>query len=192
MELEDLGYTEKWLEFGLLNEEILIKQFAKIRIDEDFSAEYYRYEAFLNWLNQKSSITDLEISNYIELALEDSDQLMAGSAVQELFTSSIISEIQFNRIKKDLVKFGNWTLKLIKRQELKRKIDSEPITEELLEDCINYTKKFEETVLLKLIIESSNNLEFITNFTSNDYGKKIRNLANEKLNKIKKKGNVTD
>lgn len=120
MELNALGYTDKWIKYGLLNKTILKTQFEKFQKGDDKNTEHYRYEAFLSWLREKESLTDQEIKNYLELALEDSDKSMAGSAAKELFTSPKIIGSQFDFIKKQLPKFGSWTNKLIKREELKR------------------------------------------------------------------------
>lgn len=190
MELNDLGYTDKWVSYGFLNKDILDNQLIEFRKGEDQNTEHYRYGTFLNWLSRKDSFTDQEVQNFIELALEDDDELMAGSAVKELFTSFQINDIQFDIIKSQLPKFGEWTIKLISREELKNKIENENLTEGLLRKCISHANEFNENVLIELIIEQADNSEFIAEFATNDYGEKIRNLANEKLKRLKKADNV--
>lgn len=189
MELEDLGYTNKWVEYGLLTEEILTNQFSEFQKGEDQNTEHYRYGTFKYWLSSKNQFTNLEIDQFIELALEDSDQLMAGSAVKELFTHPDISDYQFNLIKKELSKFGDWTIKLIQREELKKRIESENLTEELVQACINHRQVFNENVLIELIIDKADGIEIVDQFTEIDFGKRIRNLANEKIKRMKKAGN---
>jgi hypothetical protein len=190
MELKDLGYTDKWIRYGLLNKEILNDQFLEFQKGEDQNTEHYRYGTFLNWLRGKENLTNQEIENFIELALEDEDELMAGSAVKELFTSPQITANQFDLVKQRLPKIGAWTTKLISREVLKKKIKNENLTNDLFRKCIIHTKEFDENVLVELIIKETENSDFITQFTTDDYGKKIRNLAKEKLKRIKKAGNT--
>ncbi len=121
MEIEELGYNHKWIEYGLLTKEILDYQLAEFQKGEDRNTEHYRYGTFRTWLRTKNHFTNREIEQFIELALNDPDQLMAGAAVKDLFTHPNISDEQFDLIKKELSKFGDWTLKLIQREELKRK-----------------------------------------------------------------------
>jgi len=132
----------------------------------------------LNWLWSKENLTNQEIENFIELALEDQHELMAGSAVKELFTFPQITANQFDLVKQQLPKFGDWTTKLISRETLKKKIQNESLTHDLIRECVEHTKEFKENVLVVLIINETENSEFVTQFTTDDYGKKIRNLAN--------------
>jgi hypothetical protein len=186
MKLEDLGYTKKWVDYGLLTEEILADQISEFQEGEDQNLEHYRYGTFKSWLERKGEFTNSEISQFVELALEDSDQLMAGSAVKELFTHPNISDNQFILIKTLLPRFGNWTLKLIQREELKRRIENELLTEGLVRACIDYRQLFNENSLIELIIDKAEGIEILNLFTENDFGKGIRNRALEKIRRIKK------
>jgi hypothetical protein len=113
---------------------------------------------------------------------------MAGSAVKDLFTHPDISDIQFYSIKKELFKLGDWTIKLIQREELKKRIETEPLTKKLVQSCINHWQIFNENVLIELIIDKADAIEIVAQFTTNDFGKRIRNLANEKIKRIRKAG----
>ena len=189
MELKDLGYTEKWVDYGLLTEEILTDQFSEFQKGEDPNTEHYRYGTFKHWLSLKNQFTNLEIERFIELALEDSDQLMAGSAAKDLFTHPNISDNQFDWIKTELSKFGAWTIKLIQREELKKRIEKETLTKELVQSCIKHRQVFNENVLIELVINKAGEIDIVDQFTTNDFGKRIKNLANEKIKRIKKAGN---
>lgn len=189
MELEDLGYNQKWVEYGLLTEETLTNQLSKFQKDGDQNSEHYRYGAFKSWLDHKTEFTSLEINQFIELALGDADQIMAGSAVKALFTHRNISDNQFNLIKTELPKFGDWTIKLIQREELKKRIEREPLTKGLVQSCINYRQAFKDNVLIELVIDEADEISIVDQFTANDFGKRIKNLANEKI-KIIKAGNM--
>lgn len=187
MKLEELGYTDKWIEYGILTNEILTNQFSEFQKIENQHTEHYRYGTLKNWLNQKNKFTNLEINRFIELAFEDPNELMAGSAVKELFTHPDLSEDQFNLIKIELSKFGEWTDKLIQREVLKKRILAENVSDDLIQQCIVYRKSFNDNSLINLIIDKVDRIAIIEQFTSNDFGKRIRNQASEKIRRIKKR-----
>ena len=190
MDLNDLGYTYKWMQYGLINEDILEQQFIEFEKGEDQNTEHYRYGSFLNWLRQKGSLSDLEIDHYIELALDDPDQLMSGSAVRELFLSKQITENQFLYIKKRLPEFGDWTTKLIRQQELIRRLHNEPLSKEVIEEVLHFSKEYKYNYLLQLIIEIADKEEFLLPFMQNDFGRKIRNQAKERLRELHRSSRV--
>jgi hypothetical protein len=184
MDLAKLGYTQKWMEYGFLTEEALNLQLVEFDKGEDPNTEHYRYRTFQNWLASKTNVTDNEIQQFIELSKEDTDAVMAGSAVRELFTSSIISEDQFELIRLKLPAFGDWTRKLILREVLTKRLQKEEITTELFNECFAYKKEFKDNRLMVVIIEQTNNKELLAEFASNGSGKRMRTLAQKKLNKV--------
>lgn len=184
-----LGYSEKWLEYGLLNEVILNQQIDEYDTGEDLNTEHYRYGSFLNWLNKKQSISIEEVENYIELSLADENELMGGSAIKQLFTSIILTQEQYIYIKGKLPQFGDWTKKLISRQDLIKEIKTNKITEKLVKKCWNYKIKFHENRLIKILIERIEDeklLLFLQNF---ELSKKLRKQVDIKLKSIIKRNN---
>ncbi|WP_420571726.1 hypothetical protein [Kordia sp.] len=124
-ELTKLGYTEKWIRFGLLDQDILTKQIISFQNGDDSNTEHFRYQTFINWLETKADVNDVEIQNFVELAVEDKDQLMAGSAIVQLLRHPEITDNQFKFISEKLSTFGSWTKKVIEREQLKRKSQHE-------------------------------------------------------------------
>lgn len=186
VKLQDLGYTNKWLKYGFIDHETLNAQFDEFKRGEDENAEHYRYRTFRNWLSRKENFTDLEVENFLELAFEDADPLMASSAVKELFTSHRISDHQFDVIKEKLPAFGDWTTKLIGRETLLKRLRKEELSQDLIDECILFSKEFRDYILISIVIERTNDPEVISQFTNGDYGKKTKNLANQKLRRILK------
>ena len=184
--LEDLGYTHKWLKYGVLDQETLDAQFAECKRGEDWNTEHYRYSMLRNWLSKKAEFTDSEVENFLELALEDDDQLMAGSAVKELFTSRGISDHQFDVIKEKLPVFGDWTTKLIRRETLLRRLRKEKWSQSLMNECVLFSKEFKDHILIRTIVERTDDLEVISHFANGNHGKKTENLASQKLRRILK------
>ncbi len=185
MNFENLGYTEKWLVYGILNESLLQEQLLEFKKGHDTNTEHYRYGTLLNWITVKNCFTEKEIENFIELALADVDKMMAGSAMKALFTCHKLNELQFEKIKQTLPAFGEWTGSLIQREVLWRRLNEEKLTQELFEECILLGDKS----LLEWIINNSNNIEYISELSENGSSKRIRNLAKVMLKRIRKAAN---
>lgn len=179
MELEDLGYTQKWITYGVLSNEVLQFQVTEFARGEDINTEHYRYETLMNWIRQKDRITDLEIEQFFELALEDPNELMTGSAASSLFVSRIIKDDQFEKIKDYyLPKFGDWTTKLIEREVLKKEILKGELDVETFQKCVIFKKKYKENFLVELILNQTKNPVFLREFTKDEYNNDIREKAN--------------
>lgn len=186
-----LGYTKKWIEYSFLNEEILAKQIIEFDKGDRGNAEDFRAASFTEWLEGKKKLTNNEVSNYIELAKDDIDRRMSGAAIKNLFVSSKISDEQFEMIKRKLPQFGEWTKKLVSREVLKRRLNDEELTSELFELCYNYKREFEDNRLLVSIIEKTKDVEFLSLFSELEIGKRIKTLANNKLNQLERAANKT-
>ena len=109
MDILKLEYTTKWIEYNFLTEEILSKQNTDFEMDLDKKAEKYRYNSFVNWIKGKETFTNEEVGHYIELALEDVDKRMSGSAITDLFVSPKLTNRQFEMIRIKLPQFGEWS-----------------------------------------------------------------------------------
>lgn len=187
MKLAKLGYTPKWIKFNLLNETIFNEQLVeleKLEKEEEQNIEHFRYYTFINWLESKKSISNKEIENYLLLAHEDENQLMAGSAVRSLFLSPILTDEQYEELKEKLAEFGDWTKKLIIREDLSKRMTKEPITFEFYQECLAYKNKFDDSRLLVAIIGQTEDIKILADFETNECGKRIRTLASKRLRKL--------
>ena len=50
--LKRLGYTNEWIEFGILTEEEILAQYDEINTSEDQNAEHYRAGSFQYYLSK--------------------------------------------------------------------------------------------------------------------------------------------
>lgn len=190
MKLAKLGYTPKWIKFNFLNETILNEQLEELEKsgkDEEENIEHFRYYTFINWLESKKSISDKEIENYLLLAHEDEHQLMAGSAVRSLYLSPILTDEQFEGLKEKLAEFGDWTKKLIVREDLNRRLTKDELTFEFYQECLAYKNKFDDSRLLVTIIAQTEDEKILNDFETNGCGKRIRTLASKRLKKVTSK-----
>lgn len=184
MDILKLGYTKKWIDYNFLNEDTFSKQIVEFDKEEHKTAEHYRYSSFVNWLEAKDELTNEEVNNYLELAVEDTDDRMSGSAIKDLFVSPKISDEQFEMIKLKLPQFGEWTQKLITREVLIRRVSRERISPELFKLCYDYKVKFKDNRLLINIIKKTNDSQCLSLFSELEVGKKLKTLAKNKLKKI--------
>ncbi|MFT5819344.1 MAG: hypothetical protein ACI8ZM_000567 [Crocinitomix sp.] len=186
MKLEKLGYTPKWIKFKFLNEAIFNEQIEELEKGESENIEHFRYYTFIHWLESKKTISNKEIENYLLLAHEDEDQLMAGSAVRSLFQSPILTDEQYKDLKEQLAEFGDWTKKLIVREDLTKRMAKEELTFEFYQECLAYKNKFDDSRLLVAVIAQTTDEKILLDFETNECGKRIRTLASKRLNKLKR------
>ena len=125
MEFLDFGYTTKWIEYGFIDQSILDTQIAEFNNGKEKPTEEFRSNLFDKWLSDHKTVTNKQIEEYLELALEDSAKVMAGNAVRKLFTSDRITDEQFDFIAERLPQFGDWTTKLITRERLSKRLKSD-------------------------------------------------------------------
>lgn len=185
MDILKLGYTQKWIDLGFLDEETLSKQITEFEKGDGKNAEDFRNSTFKNWLKGKKKLTNKEVNNYIELAKDDTDDRLSGAAIKDLFVFSKISDEQFEMVKSRLPEFGEWTKKLIAREDLTRRLNKEELTSELFDACLKYKKMFNDNRLLISIIQSSEDVDVLSRFQQIEIGKKIKTLASNKTKKLK-------
>ena len=177
--LTKIGYSKLWLDFGVLNLELLEEQTTLFDNNDDKNTEHYRYFSFKQYLSSKNDLSDTEFDNYLKLVFADSDSVMASSAALELFKSVELTEQQFQRLCTSIRYFGNWTEKIVTRQTLLRKLKSSNLTDELFNECIKIGDSFVQEHIIDLV--DANKLQELSIKGKN---KKIRTMASERLNKI--------
>ena len=185
--LYDLGYTDKWLKYGLLDEAALRKQLEEFERGDDQNSEHYRYGTLINWLRAKENISEEEVNYFTELAREDKDKLMAGSAVKELYNRFSVSDPLYELAKDQFSQFGNWTIKHIKGKELAHALKTSELSAELKEEAINYYHEWSSSLYIEMIIDHAQTSSFIEEFTTANFGKKIRNRASQRIKRLARK-----
>jgi hypothetical protein len=82
--LAALGYDDRWLAYGFVDDYFLKEQLARFRTGDDPYSEHYRYAAFLRQLKGRRDFDELSLTRYMELASLDHDRAMAASALIQL------------------------------------------------------------------------------------------------------------
>lgn len=120
--LKRLGYSQLWLDSGVLTGESLEIQINELDLGEDDNTEHYRYRTFSKYLNQHTSFDNDTLLQLLQLLQSDNDKSMAGSATVDLLRKSSLTNEQFNTVVSVLQTFGDWTIKQIDRARRQRKI----------------------------------------------------------------------
>ncbi|WP_052600363.1 hypothetical protein [Aureispira sp. CCB-QB1] len=113
--------------------------------------------------------------------------MMGGAAVKDLFLSSILTKDQYEYLKPRFLEFGKWTLKIISRQDLLKKLNSEETTFELFLKCWEHKKQFKENLLIEVILEKTEEIRILEFISNAEISKKIKHRALFKLNQLAKK-----
>lgn len=118
--LHTLGYTQQWLEYGILTDDQLQAQLTAFNAGEDHHTEHYRYQVLSSYIANRHSISDEDISHLLELIKNDADTTMASSAVILILKQAYLTNGQFNMVAKALSIYGEWTQKEVARQRERR------------------------------------------------------------------------
>lgn len=130
------GYDRRWLVYGFLSLEELTCQHETFESSDDQNAEHYRYSSFRRILDRRSFLANEELAQYIELAVLDPDQAMAGAALANLLTWHRLSQDQFEHIAIHPACQCDGHQRLVRRRRLTLAIDTGPISDALVERCI--------------------------------------------------------
>ena len=176
-----LGYTNLWLELGLLTKEQLNEQLIEFEESNDDNTEHYRYQILRNYLKTKQILTNIELDNYLKVANSEIDRTMASSALCDILQKTQLTDLQFDIVCSKVTEFGFETLtkKVIPRQVLLRRLKSENLTEGLFAESLNSNDSIVQQFLLNLA--DTNQLKQIA---KNGATNAIRNVAIERLNKV--------
>jgi hypothetical protein len=104
----------------LISKDAFFKQIDQQKKDGDENYEHYRYAAFNSWIKENEGANDKAVHDYISIALQDPDPIMAGGALANLMDSDWITDAQFEAITAEISQFGKWTVRRIERAKLRR------------------------------------------------------------------------
>jgi hypothetical protein len=179
--LAKIGYTTLWLDYGVLTIDYLTEQEQNFDNSDDQHTEHYRYHTLRRYLSDKDILSDIEFENYLSLVFEDNDQLMAGSAAADLFNKIDLTDFQFEKLCKLIGHFGVWTEVVVSRQSLLRKLKAGNLTKELFRECLVNG----DSVIQEYIVDIAD-LNQLEELAKNGNNKKIRNIATEKVQRLKR------
>lgn len=115
-----LGYSQLWLNSGVLTDENLEAQIKQISLGEDDNTEHYRYRTLTNYFNQQTSFDNTILNKILRLLQSDGDKTMAGSATLDLLKKASLTDEQFDTVADFLQTFGDRATKQIDRARQQR------------------------------------------------------------------------
>ncbi len=95
--LSALGYSEEWLDLGVLDSELLRAQYERMQSGGSQKTARYRAEAATLWLAVDVSLDDEEIDGFVSLMKAEPDAKLAKSCIAELIRSPRIDLEQLER-----------------------------------------------------------------------------------------------
>jgi hypothetical protein len=176
--LSKLGYSDEWLDKGLLTENDLHQQLERFHAREDENLEHYRYATLIQFIDSRESISDKDLNNYLHIIGNERDILIAGSATAKLLEKDYLNTEQFEKVSKRLTGFGEWTEKVIFRQVLLRKLKTSTMTQELFEEILTKGDSVVHAVLLQAVDNDKDKLQRLAEKGANN---KIKNQASQLL-----------
>ena len=185
--LEMLGYDLMWLTSGFLDTEFLEHQITEFREGDDPNPEHYRYAAFLLWINAKESYEDAEISQFLSLLEIDSDRQMSLSAGLVLLQRKGVTDAQFQELSDTIERISEGRMsKVITRERGLRELRK---LEHMTLEAFKKYMSLEDSVIQEYLLRnfSGHNEEFLKTLVEKGVARRIRNIASQKLDSLKKR-----
>jgi hypothetical protein len=133
-DLELLGYSSKWVEYGSLTPELLLAQVARFHTGDDKSTEHYRYAAF-KLLQRRAAFSEREFDQYVELATLDPDPGMSTAALIDLIHHPGVTEEQLEALYAH--PYVQKLPRLVKKDRLLRALHQGSVPIETLQQCVD-------------------------------------------------------
>jgi hypothetical protein len=146
--LQELGYSEAWLEAGLLDRGLLAEQYQRYRDGGTRKTAKYRSQALAAWRQGSEPVGDVQLDLFLSLMAAEPDAKLAQSAIAELIQSPRISLEQLERIAQSDPKLMKRHEAAIRRSYLTRRLD-QGVTDALLERVIEYEDAAIQTKLIR-------------------------------------------
>jgi hypothetical protein len=146
--LAALGYSEAWLQSGLLDRQLLADQYARFQAGGTRKTARYRSQALAAWREGGEPIPDDQLDAFLALMSAESDPKLAHTAIAELIQSPRLRLDQLERIAASDPKRMRRHESLIRRVWFTRRMDG-GVTDELFERVIEFRDAAIQTGLIR-------------------------------------------
>ena len=175
--LQTLGYTQAWLDIGVVDEPFLREQFERYLSSEDQNGEHYRHRAFTEYLRRKTRFLDEEIGPI--LALRDHGHAGASLAVQranQLLGLEVLTDRQYLNLATHPALQDPSTQRLYLRGRILRRLRSEGLTASVFTEVMACADASEHRTVLA---REDLHREHADWLASNGANVRIRNIARQ-------------
>lgn len=178
--MKELEYSRKWLEYELIDEEYICKEYESYLESEDKNTEHYRYGSFKKLLKREDFFTDEKIKYYIELAV--ADNFLSTSAIVDLIRCKYLTDEQFTNLLTYLPNDNPILDKVYNREKLLRLLSR---TTNLTQEMFDLMFSTADSVIHLALVER-NDLSYhqLLVLSTSGNNKAIRNLARISLDKV--------
>ena len=145
--LDALGYTQEWLQYGLLDGALLAEQFARLQSGGTRNTAKYRAKAVAACLDGESPLSDEQIDAFLRVMQADSDPKMSNASIGKLIQSAQISLEQLERVARSDERLMRRHAALIRRTYLMRQMEG-GVTDEHMARVIEYKDAAVQTALI--------------------------------------------
>ncbi|MDJ0851429.1 MAG: hypothetical protein QNK04_23890 [Myxococcota bacterium] len=146
--LEALGYSEAWLDAGLLDRERLAAQHERFEGGGTRKTGKYRAETLRAWVEASGEIADAQIDAFLGVVAAEPDAKVAQAALAELIASPRLGLDQLERIARADPKLVRKHEALIRRTYLARRM-AEGVSDELMQQVIESRDASIQTSLVR-------------------------------------------
>ncbi|MCB9329413.1 MAG: hypothetical protein H6572_12085 [Lewinellaceae bacterium] len=181
--LKKLGYSELYLTHGIISMTLLQKQYEDYIEGKETNTEHFRYEVLINYINSISILSEETFDVLLSIIKLDEDTAMSLSVCYYLENKKKLNDIQWQRLKKLILKIGGSTKK-IHLIELARSIDRNDFNVKKMIELIKANPgiydafamhKFNDSIeIMKILQESS--LKKVRNYSKNRYNQLVKKL----------------
>ena len=171
----NLGYTQEWVDLGIVTEKDIQNQVIAQHELEDYNDEHMRYKSLVKFVNSRD-VNEEIINDIINVLDRDPDKSMVIGFYTYLINKELWSDEIFSIICKKLDSNDIIIQATIKR-EFKLKND---LSENTVNKYINNEK------LHRLLVDCLANISLLEKIGEISNSKKIKNIIDSKIRKLKK------
>jgi len=177
--MKELGYTEGWLQLGVVDSEFLRQQYDEFQDSDDKNQEHYRHGAFIRFLNQRERLSEGEIEAIFELTDNGSDGCdLLVNRIMGLLESGLLTDDQLSELAVFPVVRETPIQKRYQRCLLIRRLTAEGLTDDVFDAICESQDADLHRVLLRRSDLSRDHVKWLS---ENGGNKSVRNQARQML-----------
>lgn len=178
--LSKLGYSDRWMEYGFLDEETLRRQLLIFDSGEDRVTEHYRYAAFCSLLD-RTAIDKVDLDHYLDLIEAEPDDATALSVRMLVIHWPGLSASQRTKLRQHpSFAEGKYQREFL-IYSLAEELTDKSITHDLYRRCMDTG---DETLQRKIVEHHGASRKHIEPLVEGGKSKAVRNMAAARLRRM--------
>ncbi len=178
-EIQLFGYNKYWIELGIVDKSKIEEDLKQFKIGDDSDPDHFRHKRLIHWLKNKQATNEIEFDILCHLVSNDIDISYANNVATEFYNSNFLNAEHKSTLESKIENLSPFLKSFVQKNRLKRKI----ITDEISKDEIVELVNAESNSLLKLLVDTTENMETLKMLSECKGSKKVKNVAIEKMKK---------